>query len=82
MMNELRGRGLSNVWRHRELGHRRTICEGGCRLMAAWVGQEEKASENRQRKREAKKTDKLEVAPGMTVESLRCFRAALIGPTQ
>ena len=50
--------------------------------MAAWVKEEEKASEHRQRKREAKEADKVEVAPGVTVASLRRFRAALIGPTQ
>ena len=50
--------------------------------MAAWVKEEEKASEHRQRKIEAEKTDKVEVASGGTVASLRRFRAALIGPTQ
>ena len=50
--------------------------------MAAWVREEERASENRHRKREAKEADKAEVATGMTVASLRRFRAALIGPTQ
>ena len=34
------------------------------------------------RKREAEGADKIEVAPGVAVGSLRCFRAALIGPTQ
>ena len=32
--------------------------------------------------REAKETDKVEVAPGVTVASLRRVRTALIGPTQ
>ena len=41
--------------------------------------EEEKASEHRQRQR---KVDKDEVAPWVTVESLRRFRAAVIGPTQ
>ena len=50
--------------------------------MAAWVREEEKASENRQRKIEAEGADRVEVAPGITVVSLRRFRAALIGPTQ
>ena len=50
--------------------------------MAAWVKEEEKASEHRQRKREAKEADKVEGAPGVTVASLRRFRVALIGPTQ
>ena len=50
--------------------------------MAAWVREEEKASENRQRKREAEEAHKAEVAPGVTVASLRHFRAALVGPTQ
>ena len=59
-----------------------TVREGGCRFMAAWAREEEKASENQQRKREAEEAGKVEVAPGLTVKSLRCFRAALIGPTQ
>ena len=50
--------------------------------MAAWVKEEEKASEHRQRKREAEEADKVEVAPGVTVASLRRFRAALIGPSK
>ena len=92
--------------------------------MAAWVKEEKKPSEHRQRKREAEEADKVEVAPvvvvvvvshiqrigcqpekttihggqsrswsaehgggggwqrGVTVVSLRRFRAALIGPTQ
>ena len=50
--------------------------------MATWVKEEEKASKHRQRKREAEEADKVEVAPGVTVASLRRFRAALIGPTQ
>ena len=59
-----------------------TVCEGGCRFMAAWMREEEKASEHRQRKREAQEADKVEVAPGVTVASWRLFRAALIGLTQ
>ena len=46
--------------------------------MAAWVKEEEKAPEHR----EAEETDKVEVAPGVTVACLRGFRAALIGPIQ
>ena len=50
--------------------------------MAAWVKEEENASDQRQKKREeAEEADKVEVAPGVTVASLRRFRAALIGPT-
>ena len=56
--------------------------EGGCRFMAAWVKEEGKVSKHRQRKREAEEADKFEVAPGVTVASLRRFRPALIGPTQ
>ena len=58
------------------------VCGGGCRFTAAWVKEEEKASEHRQRKREAEETGKVEDAPGVTLASLRRFRAALIGPTQ
>ena len=50
--------------------------------MVAWVKEEEKASEHRERKREAGEPDKVEVAPGVTVANLRRFRAALIGSTQ
>ena len=47
--------------------------------MAEWVKEEEKASERRQKKREeAEEADKVEVAPGVTVASLRRFRAALV----
>ena len=49
--------------------------------MVAWVREEEKASGHRQRKREAEEADQGEVAPGVTVASLRHFRAALVGPT-
>ena len=59
-----------------------TVHEGGCRFMAAWVREEEIASDQRQKKREAEEADKVEVAPGVTVASLRRFRTALIGPTQ
>ena len=50
--------------------------------MAAWVRDLEKASGNWERKREAEEADKVEVAPGATVGSLRCLRAALIGTSQ
>ena len=52
--------------------------------LAAWVREEEKASENRQRKKEGKETDKVEVevSPGVAVGSLRRFRAAWVGPIQ
>ena len=50
--------------------------------MVAWVKEEENASKHRQTEREAEEADKVEVAPGVTVASLRRFRAALIGPTQ
>ena len=56
------------------------ICN--CRFTTAWVKEEENASDQRQKKREAEAADKVEVAPGVTVASLRRFRAALIGPTQ
>ena len=59
-----------------------TVHEGGYRCMAAWVEEEENASKHWQREREAEEADKVEVAPGVTVASLRRFRAALIGPTQ
>ena len=58
------------------------VHQGGCRFMVAWVKEEENASKHRQRKREAEEADKVEVAPGVTVASLRRFRVALTGPTQ
>ena len=67
---------------HLTLGHGITVHEGGCRFMAAWVKEEENESNQRQKKREAEEADNVEVAPGVTVASLRRFRAALIGPTQ
>ena len=59
-----------------------TVREGGCSFIAAWGKDKEKASEHVQRKREAEEADKIEVAPRVAVESLRHFRAALVGPTQ
>ena len=53
--------------------------------MAAWRREEEKASENRQREEERGERggqDKIEVAPGITIESFRRFRATLTGTTQ
>ena len=58
------------------------VHEGGCRFMATGVKEEENASSHRQKKKEAEEADKVEVACGVTVASLRRFRAALIGPTQ
>ena len=55
---------------------------GCCRFMVGWMKEEEKASEHRQRKIESEEADKVEVASGVTVENLKRFRAALIGPTQ
>ena len=51
-------------------------------MAAWWVREEENASKHRQRKRKAEEADEVEVAPGVTVASLRRFRAALIGQTQ
>ena len=47
-----------------------TVHEGDCRFMAAWVKEEENASNQRQKKREAEEGDKVEVAPGVTIASL------------
>ena len=85
--NDLRLFGITEDWSTAALDpgmwysaeHKR-----GCRFMAAWVKEEENASSHRQKKREAEEADKVEVevAPGVTVASLRRFRAALIGSTQ
>ena len=58
------------------------VHEGGCRFMAAWVREEDDTSNQRQKQRETEEADKVEVASGVTVASLRRFRTALIGPTQ
>ena len=58
------------------------VCKGGCRFKAAWVRGEEKAPETRQRQREAKNVDEVEVVPEVTAGSLRASRTVLIGPTQ
>ena len=44
-----------------------TAREGGCRFMTAWVREEKKASENRQRDREAEEIHNHRVASGVTV---------------
>ena len=67
---------------HLTLGHGITRYKKGCRFMAAWVREEENASNQRQKKSETEEADNVEVAPGVTVASLRRFRTALIGPTQ
>ena len=46
--------------------------------MVAWVKEEEKTPEHRQRKREAEEAGKVEVALGVCVASLRRFRGTLI----
>ena len=50
--------------------------------MATLVREEEKAPENWQKKTGAEEMEKGEVVPGITVGSLRRFKAALIGLTQ
>ena len=46
--------------------------------MAAWVKEEENASEHGQRKRETEEADKVKVAQGVAVASLRSFTASRI----
>ena len=85
MAEDLRLFGITGDWSTATLdpgAWYSTVRKGGCRFMAAWVKDEEEASEHRQRKREAEEADKVEVAPGVTVASLRRFRAALIGPSK
>ena len=83
--DDLRLFGVTGGWRiaalDPEAGYNK-VHEGGCRFMTAWVREEENASSQRQKKREAGEANKVEVAPGVTVASLRRFRTALIGPTQ
>ena len=83
--DDLRLFGVTGDWKTAALdpgAWYNTVQEGGCRFMAAWVREEENASNQRQKKREAEEAGKVEVAPGVTVASLRRSRTALIGPTQ
>ena len=83
--DDLRLFGVTGDWKTAALdpgAWYNTVQEGGCRFMAAWVREDENASNQRQKKRDAEEADKVEVAPGVTVASLRRFRTALIGPTQ
>ena len=86
MADDLRLFGVTGDWRIAALDpgawYNKVHEGGGCRLMAAWVREEENASNQRQKNREAEEADKVKVAPGVTVASLRRFRTALIGPTQ
>ena len=85
MADDFRLFGVTGDWRTAALDPGtwyNKVHEGGCRFMAVWM-REEDASNQRQKKREAEEADKVEVAPGVTVASLRrCFRTALNGPTQ
>ena len=83
--DDLRLFGVTGYWRTAALdpgAWYKIVHEVSCRFMAAWMREEENASNQRQKKREAEEADKVEVAPGVTVASLRRFRTALIGPTQ
>ena len=86
LADDLRLFGVTGDWKTAALdpgAWYNTVQEGGCRFMAAWVREEENASNQRQKKIEAEEADKVEVAPGVTVvASLRRFRTALAGPTQ
>ena len=85
MADDLRLFGVTGGWSSGALdpgAWYNTVHEGGYRFMATWVREEGNASNQRQKKREAEAADKVEVAPGVTVASLRRFRTALIGPTQ
>ena len=85
MADDLRLFGITGDWSTGALDFGvwySAVHEGGCRFMPAWVKEEEDASSHRQKKREADEADKVEGAPGVTVASLRGFRAALTGPTQ
>ena len=85
MAEDLRLFGITMDWNIAAFGPGvcySTVRGGGCRFIAAWMKEEENASEHRQRKREAEEAGKVEVAPGVTVASLRRFIEALIGSTQ
>ena len=71
----------SAIWHHGGLEYLRTLTLGlgapkcAKRLQVHGRVGEEKTSEHQQRKRGAEKADKVEVAPGVIVGSLRGFRA-------
>ena len=76
MADDLRLFGVTGDWRTAALdpgAWYNKVHEGGCRFMAAWVREEGNASNQRQEKREAEEADKVEVAPGVNVASLRRF---------
>ena len=84
-ITSLRVFGVTGGWRTATLDPEawyNKVHEGGCRFMTASVREEENASNKRQKKREAEEADKVEVAPAVTVASLRRFRTALIRPAQ
>ena len=65
------------------------MSEGASRFLIAWRKEEraakettaeDRAAENRQRKREAEDAERVVLAPGVTAAKLRRFRAALVGP--
>ena len=84
-MNGLRDRGSSGVCPPGDLSIAALdpgawydkVCERGCRFTAA-LAREEKASDNWHSKKEAEKADKVEVALGVVVESMKRFKVALI----
>ena len=85
MAGDLRLFGITRDWSSAALDPGvwySTVHEGGCRFMAARAKEEQNASNRRQKKREAEELDKVEVALGVAVASLRRFRAVLIRPTQ
>ena len=76
MAKDLRLFGITGDWNTTALdpgAWYSTVRDGGCRFIAAWAKEEEKAFEHRPRKREAGEADTVKVAPGVTVASLRCF---------
>ena len=66
MADDLRLFGITEDWSTAALdpgAWYNTVHEGGCRFMAAWVKEEKNASNQRQKKREAKEeADKVEIS--------------------
>ena len=75
-----KGSGYFGIWDRGELECRRSnpwtsydrVCEEGYRLMALWVREKEQAPENRRRKGEAEKTEKVQV-PSVYCRKLETF---------
>ena len=87
MAEDVRAFLIGGDWKDAELErgvkYNTVVIDGGRRFMAEWRKKEKKkATRIRKREREAKETGKVVVVPGVAVEQLRRFRAALLGSSR